>query len=288
MKVLITGAGGLVGRAVSEVCLAHGDEIFACDHQTLDITSATAVEREVGRLQPEVIINCAAWTDVDGCEKDPDRARAANAQGPENLARASYNQGAVFVTISTDYVFAGDKDGFYTQLDQPNPQSVYGRMKLEGERQSQLVYDRSIVVRTGFIFGAGGRNFLSTVVDRLRREETVGAIVDAWGTPTFAGHLAARLRELAELNLPGVYHVVNTGGGATYEEFARAVALELGKDQSLVQSILSHTLNRPAPRPRNSRLRCLISESRGLAVLPTWREGLTEFLSAPKSSRTTG
>ncbi|MDQ2856012.1 MAG: NAD(P)-dependent oxidoreductase, partial [Acidobacteriota bacterium] len=202
-------------------------------------------------------------------------------------AQASRNVDAVFVTISTDYVFDGEKGGFYTQLDQPNPKSVYGAMKLAGEQQAQLAYARSIVVRSGFIFGPGGRNFLSTVADRLRREESVGAIADAWGTPTYAAHLASRLRELVLLDLAGIYHVVNSGEGAAYDEFARAVALELGKDQAMVQSVLSSTLDRPAPRPRNSRLKCLISEERGLRPLPPWGEGVREFLSLERSSRTT-
>ncbi len=285
MRVLVAGARGLVGQAVSRECNSHGDEVLAFDHQTLDISQAEAVEREVSRLRPDAIINCAAWTDVDGCERDPDRARAANALGPENLARSSRHVDAVFVTISTDYVFDGKKDGFYTQNDDPRPLSVYGREKLAGEILSQQAYDRSIVIRSGFIFGEGGRNFLSTVADRLRRQERVGAIADAWGTPTFAVHLARRLRELVELNRPGIYHVVNSGEGAAYDEFARAVCNQLGQDPSLVQSVLSSALDRPAPRPRNSRLKCVISEPRGLVPLPSWGEAISEFLSADQFSR---
>ena len=284
--MLVTGAGGMVGRAVSEYCKSRGDEVFAYDHKDLDITSADLVGREVARVEPDSVINCAAWTDVDGCERDPARAQAANADGPESLAKASRDVDAVFVTISTDYVFDGEKDGFYTQDDEPNPRSVYGVCKLAGERQAQRAYARTIVVRSGFIFGQGGRNFLSTVADRLRRQEQVGAIADAWGTPTYAAHLAARLRELVLLDLPGTYHVVNSGEGAAYDEFARAVAQELGKDQSLVQSIMSSTLDRPAPRPRNSRLRCLISEERGLLPLPPWRDAVRQFLLLDRSSGT--
>jgi dTDP-4-dehydrorhamnose reductase len=284
LRVQVAGGGGMVGQAVSKHCVSLGDEVFACDHRDLDITNAEVVAREIGRVRPDAVINCAAWTDVDGCERDPTRAQAANACGPENLANASRVVNAVFVTISTDYVFGGEKDGFYTQDDAPNPTSVYGLSKLAGERKSQLAYPSTIVVRSGFIFGSGGRNFLSTVADRLRRNETVDAIADAWGTPTYAVHLAARLRELAQLNLPGTYHVVNGGEGAAYDEFARAVAQELGKNQSLVQNVLSGTLVRLAPRPRNSRLRCLISDERGLSPLPSWGEAIREFLSQDKTS----
>jgi dTDP-4-dehydrorhamnose reductase len=276
----------LVGRAVSEICKSRGDEVFAYDHRTLDITSTNAVLREVTRVEPEAVINCAAWTDVDGCERDPVRSNSANAEGPEHLAQASRQVNSVFVTISTDYVFDGDKDGFYTQLDDPNPKCVYGVTKLAGERRSQLAYNRTIVVRSGFIFGPGGRNFLSTVAERVRRGERVDAIADAWGTPTYSIHLAARLRDLAQLNLPGTYHVVNSGEGAAYDEFARAVAQELGEDQSLVRSVRSSELDRPAPRPRNSRLKCLISEARGLSPLPPWRDAVREFLASDRASGT--
>jgi dTDP-4-dehydrorhamnose reductase len=278
LRVLVAGAGGMVGRAVSEHCKSRGDEVFAYDHQSLDISDARLVQRELAKVQPDAVINCAAWTDVDGCESNLPRAMAANAEGPGHLAAASREVDAVFVTISTDYVFDGEKDGFYTQRDNPNPGSAYGRAKLAGERCAQLASARTIIVRSGFIYGPGGRNFLSTMAERVRREDSVGAIADAWGTPTYSAHLAARLRDLAQLDLPGVYHVVNSGAGASFEEFARAVVEELGKSQALVHGVMSNTLTRPAPRPRNSRLQCLVSEAIGLKPLPPWREAVREFL----------
>ena len=275
----------MVGRAVSERCASLGDEVFSRDHLGLDVTDADLVKRELEKIRPDAVINCAAWTDVDGCERDPARAEAANADGPENLARASRQVGAVLVTISTDYVFDGEKEGFYTQRDDPNPTSHYGRAKLAGERRAQLAYARTMVVRSGFIYGPGGRNFLSTVAERVRREERVDAISDTWGTPTYAAHLAARLRDLTQLDLPGTYHVVNSGAGATYEEFARAVVQDLGKDDSQVHGIMANTLSRAAPRPRNSRLRCLISEAIGLSPLPSWRDAVRDFLALNGSSK---
>jgi dTDP-4-dehydrorhamnose reductase len=126
----------MVGRAVSQYCLAQGDSVSALDHKTLDISDHSKVRSALQRLQPEIVINCAAWTDVDGCESDQERAFAANATGPQNLAEACALLNARFVTISTDYVFDGLKDGFYTEDDPPNPQSVYGISKLEGELHS--------------------------------------------------------------------------------------------------------------------------------------------------------
>ncbi|HEX2271698.1 MAG TPA: NAD(P)-dependent oxidoreductase, partial [Pyrinomonadaceae bacterium] len=197
MKILITGAGGLVGRALAEHCRAEGDEVFAYDHQSLDIAEYEKVDEVIAERRPEAVINCAAWTNVDACEGDPEKTRKVNSVGPENLARASRRVNAVFVTISTDYVFDGLKEGFYTERDNPRPINVYGRFKLESERRSQAAHARTIVVRAGYIFGLGGRNFLSTVVTRARNGERLTAIYDCYGTPTYGRDLAARLRELA-------------------------------------------------------------------------------------------
>lgn len=281
MRVLVTGSGGMVGRAVCEECEQRGDDVRAYDHETLDISNSDLVRATLEREMPEAVINCAAWTDVDGCESDPARARAANSLGPENLAKSSRRIGAVLVTISTDYVFAGDRDGFYTQRDDPNPQSVYAGTKLDGERQAQMASARTVVVRSGFIFGPGGRNFLSTLGDRVKRGDKISAIGDAWGTPTYSRHLAARLRELAQRDLPGIYHVVNGGDGATYEDFARAFVQALGAEQALIESASADSLKRPAPRPRNSRLRCLLSEAIGLRPLPDWQDAVRDFVKFP-------
>lgn len=277
MKVLITGAQGLVGRALTVHCRQQRDEVVALDHAALDITDKASVETVFTREHPDAVINCAAWTDVDGCELNAERAFANNALGPENLAYASRSSNSRFVTISTDYVFNGEREGFYTQRDQPDPQSIYGVSKLEGERRAQLVNARTIVVRTGFIFGPGGSNFLSTVPARVRRGEKLKAISDAFGTPTYSRDLAMRLRELAQLDLPGTFHVVNAGDGVSYEEFVRA-ASELVGNSTTVESVLMSSLNRPAPRPRNSRLSCLLSEAIGLNPLPFWLDSVRDFV----------
>jgi dTDP-4-dehydrorhamnose reductase len=286
LRVLVAGCGGLVGRAVIEHCTAQGNTVFGYDHQTLDISNRDLVNATIDERRPDFVINCAAWTDVDGCESDHDRALAANTAGPENLAMASRKAGAGLITISTDYVFDGTKQGFYTQRDDPNPTSFYGVSKLLGERRAQRAFARTIVVRTGFIFGFGGRNFLSTVVDRAVKGERLKTISDAFGTPTYATHLASRLRELAERDLPGVFHVVNSGNGTSYEEFTRAALEAAGCDQTNLETVTMSSLNRPAPRPSNSRLRCLISEAIGLAPLPHWRDALPGFVATQKRTQT--
>ena len=278
MRILITGSKGLVGSALVEHCLASGDEVLSYDHNSLDIADAEAVESVIVAGRPDAVINCAAWTDVDGCERDPEKARQVNAIGPENLARASRKAGAVLVTISTDYVFDGQKEGFYTQRDQPNPISVYGNFKLEGERRAQAEHARTIVVRTGYIFGPGGKNFLSNVVSLAERGQKLKAISDYWGTPTYGRDLAHRLHELAQVDLPGVYHVVNSGDGASFETFSVEALGLAGLSTDVLEIIEGDSLGRPAPRPRNSRMQCLLSEAIGLAPLPPWQESLAHFI----------
>ncbi len=157
------------------------------------------------------------------------------------------------------------------------PISVYGNAKLDGERRAQEAHARTIVVRTGYIFGPGGKNFLSNVVARAERGEKLKAIRDYWGTPTYGYDLAARLRELAELDLPGIYHVVSSGEGASFETFSIEALRLAGLNSDLLEVINGDSLGRPAPRPRNSKLKCLLSEAIGLAPPAPWQEGLARF-----------
>jgi dTDP-4-dehydrorhamnose reductase len=264
----------MVGKACVEQCRNVSDEVFAYERKSLDITDAEVVQKTFERDKPELVINCAAWTDVDGCESDVAKAYAANATGPEILALNARRIGAGFVTISTDYVFDGTKDGFYTQRDDPNPLGVYAKAKLEGELRVRNIFARSIIVRSGWIFGPGGRNFLSKVPDLLQSGASLKAIADSFGTPTYSRDLAARLRELGERDLPGIYHVVNSGDGTSYTDFVYAFPEAEGKKIEIVKM---DDLKRPAPRPRNSRLRCLLSEAIRLKPLPLWLDAIKDF-----------
>lgn len=275
----------MVGKFVASYCIERGDEVIPLDRQALDITADDQVRGFMERSLPETVINCAAWTDVDACEGDAQRAFEVNARGPEVLAENCRRIGASLITISTDYVFDGNREGFYDQRDNPNPLNVYGTAKLEGERRAQQACARTTVVRSGFIFGRGGRNFLSTVVDRARRGEPLTAITDAFGTPTFAADLARRLRQLAQLDLPGIYHVVNQGEGASYYQFAVAALAAAGCDPGVVNPISADDLDRPAHRPRNARLRCLLSAAIGLDPLPPLEDALREFAREPAAVR---
>lgn len=278
MKILITGANGMVARAAIEYCRELGDEVSAYNRQDLDIADKTRVSEIFESERPEAVLNCAAYTDVDASETNVEQCYAANSLGVENLALASKNIDCAFVTISTDYVFGGEKSGFYTQRDTPNPLGVYAKSKLDGEIRARNAYARSIIVRSGWIFGKGGTNFLSVMHKLLAEGKTIKAISDSYGTPTFAGDLAKRLCELAALDLPTVYHVANSGAATTFEKFAEEVCRLKGYDPELIQSVSMTDLKRPAPRPVNSPLACLFSERFGLSPLPDWKNALSRFL----------
>jgi dTDP-4-dehydrorhamnose reductase len=252
MKILITGAGGLVGSSTVKFCLQNGDSVFEATREQLDIGDQESVFSLLQQEKPDSVINCAAWTDVDGCETNHEKNFAANAVGVENLALGCRLVNANLVTISTDYVFDGAKNDFYTQRDDPNPLGAYAKAKLLGEHLAKNNLARAVIVRTGWIFGTGGRNFLSKMPQLLSEGKPIKVIGDSSGTPTYAPDLARRLRELAEMDLPGIYHVTNAGEGTTYEGFAQLIP---GVDQSLIESVSFRDLQRPAPRPQNSKLR---------------------------------
>lgn len=278
MKILITGGGGMVARAAIKHCESIGDEVLSFDRQNLDISTRENVFEVFEREKPEAVLNCAAYTDVDGSETNVEKCYAANAAGVENLALASKKNDCAFVTISTDYIFDGSKKGFYTQRDTPNPQGIYAKAKYAGENLARNAYARSIIVRSGWIFGHGGTNFLSVMPKLLADNKKIKAISDSFGTPTFADDLARRLRELAELDLPAIYHVTNSGAAASFEEFAREVCRLKNFDTDLIEVVSMNDLKRPAPRPVNSPLKCLFSQKFGLSPLQSWEKALAEFL----------
>jgi dTDP-4-dehydrorhamnose reductase len=278
-KILVTGANGMVAKAVGKYCRSIGDEVLALTREELDIADRLQVFDLFGLENFDAVINCAAFTDVDGSETNIEKCYAANAFGVENLALAAREIACSFVTISTDYVFNGRNSGFYTQQDTPNPQGVYGQAKLDGEKRARDVYARSIIVRSGWIFGHGGTNFLSVLPKLLASGKSIKAIYDSFGTPTFADDLAKRLRELAELDLPCIFHVTNSGEGTSYAGFAEKVCELKGFDKNLLEPASADSLKRPAPRPKSSKLACLFSERFGLKPLPPWEDALAEFLS---------
>lgn len=278
MKILITGANGMVARATAAHCRSIGDEVTALTRSEMDIADVKEVRSVIGDVKPDAVINCAAYTNVDGAEQEEPKAYSANVLGVENLALAACEVDSRFVTISTDYVFDGTNAGFYTQRDTPNPKGVYAVTKREGELAALRVNSNTVVVRSGWIYGEGGTNFLSVMHKLLADGKSVKAIRDSYGTPTFAGDLAKRLRELAELNLPAIFHVTNSGPGISYLGFAEKVGEIGGFDKALIEEVSKDDLQRPAPRPVSSKLACLFSERFGLPPMPDWEEALKRFL----------
>lgn len=284
MRILITGANGMVARAAAEHCRSLGDEVTALSRAEMDISNIRSIHAALTDLHPDAIINCAAYTNVDGAEANPQAAYAANVLGVKNLALCADEADARFVTISTDYVFDGAKCGFYTQRDTPKPQGVYAATKRQGEIAALQSNGRAMVVRTGWIYGRGGSNFLSVMPNLLSDGKTVKAIMDSYGTPTYAGDLAVRLRELVELDMPAVFHVTNSGPGASYLEFAEKICELGGYDRGLIEPVSKNDLARPAPRPANSKLACLFSHRFGLDPMPDWVDALKRYLQMEKAA----
>jgi dTDP-4-dehydrorhamnose reductase len=278
MKVLITGANGMVARAAIEHCRQIGDEVVAMTRQQLNIAFRNAVSECFESNSPDAVLNCAAFTDVDGAESNPHAARDANTVGVRNLAEAAKETGSRYVTISTDYVFDGSNAGFYTEDDLPNPRGVYAETKYEGELAATEANPDAVIVRSGWIYGHGGTNFLSVMHKLLAEGKNIKAIADAYGTPTYANDLAKRLRELAGRNESGIFHITNSGDGTSYLGFAEKVCEIGGFDKGLIQAVSNGDLKRPAPRPVSSKLASIRKDELGLPPLPDWESALKEFL----------
>lgn len=273
MRLLVTGASGQVGSEVP--AHLHHHEVATPARAELDLTDRDSVEQVVGTLLPDVVVNCAAWTDVDGCESDPARAMRVNALGARHLAVACARVGAHVVHVSSDYVFSGDKDGPYDEWDAPAPRSAYGRSKLGGEAEIAAHASSWSVVRSSWIFGRRGRNFVDTVLRRAREGGPLRVVTDQRGCPTYAPDVAGALARLAVERRPGIYHVTNEGA-CTWYDLARA-ALELaGLDPGVLGATTTAELGRLAPRPANSVLANTAFATSGMAPLRPWREALAE------------
>jgi dTDP-4-dehydrorhamnose reductase len=280
MKILITGGNGMVARAAKRIFQAAGDEVISFSKEDLDISDAEAVNQALSSVKPDAVMNCAAYTNVDGCESNEALCFAVNSTGVGNLASASKRVGARFATISTDYVFDGGSFDFYTENDFPNPISVYGKSKLEGERRALEANEESIIVRSGWIYGQGGTNFLSIIADKLLQGDSITAISDSFGTPTFADDLCRAIRSLLDANATGIFHVANEGEGTSYHGFAVEVAKALKVPTDLVSEISEKQLSRPAPRPTSSKLRSARLSEIDIEPLSDWKEALAGFLNS--------
>ena len=274
MKLLITGNKGMLGTDLCAAAIALGHELDTLPRTRADITEAVAVDEVVRAATPDAVINCAAWTDVDGAECSADAAMRVNATGAGNVARAAAARGAWTIHVSTDYVFDGSKREPYVESDPVAPLSQYGRSKLEGELAvAAQAPDKHTIVRSSWLFGVAGKCFPATILGLAQKRDELTVVEDQVGCPTFTGHLAAALLELARTRVPGVLHVAAAGSCSWYE-FAREIVERAGLACELRPGKTAD-LARPAPRPAYS----VLGTERAAPQLPGWREGLDRFMS---------
>ncbi len=273
MRTLVTGAGGMLGRDLVAACEARGQQVVALTHADLDITRGAAVDDALARYRPDVVVNCAAWTDVDGAEREEAAAMRVNDTGAGLVAAAAAAVGARILHVSSDYVFDGSARRPYVESDLPAPISAYGRSKAAGETAVEVANPRHLIVRSSWLFGLGGANFVETMLRLSREQSEVVVVSDQVGCPTYTRHLAAGLAELAESEATGIYHLAASGSCSWYE-FAQEIFDQAGVE-CRVMAATTEMLGRPAPRPAYS---VLASERPDAIELPHWREGLASYL----------
>ncbi|HEU4429663.1 MAG TPA: dTDP-4-dehydrorhamnose reductase [Myxococcota bacterium] len=273
---LVTGGGGQLGSALQRTLAERGEASAALSHGELDIGDDAAIERALQRSGARVVVNCAALTKVDGCEREPALAERVNAQAPALLARACAARGAKLVQLSTDYVFAGEAQRPYREDDAPAPRSVYGRSKLAGEKAA-LEAPGALVVRTSWVYGRG-RNFPAAILAQAREGKPLRVVADQRGRPTYAADLADAIVRLVAADARGVVNFANDGE-ATWLELARALLDACGFADRPIQPLTTDELALPAPRPRYSVLD--LGKARALGLAPRdWRAALAAYLAS--------
>lgn len=277
MRILVTGAAGQVGARVVEA-LEDDHEVLGAAHDTLDLADREQVEQVVAELAPDAVVNAAAMTNVDACERDPERAYAVNALGVRTLAQASARRGAHLVHVSTDYVFDGDSTEPYHEWDRVRPISHYGRSKLGGEQEVERHAASWAIVRTSWVFGRRGHDLLSWAFDAFDRGELDGVLADQVSIPTYAPDLAVLLARFARQRRQGLFHVTSGTEAATRHELIVTALRARGVDPSGVAPLDGTGLDRPAARPPMSALDNRALRLAGLPSLRPWRDAVIEYV----------
>jgi dTDP-4-dehydrorhamnose reductase len=278
MRILVTGHTGLLGSELVPVLQAD-HEVTGCSLPEWDITDIGSARRAVAGAKAELVVHAAAWTAVDECEKQPDLAFRVNALGTRNMALAAREAGAKIAYISTDYVFDGTRGEPYVEFDETNPLGVYGRSKWAGEQYVRYLCRDFFIIRSAWLFGAGGACFPDTILRLIREKGRVEVVTDQIGNPTYAVDLARAVAHIATSDLFGTYHAVNSGP-ASWFDFARSIAATFGHPADVILPTTSERFFRPAPRPANSSLRnFVLEETFGYRMRP-WTEALAEYRSA--------
>lgn len=273
VRLLVCGAAGMLGRDVVRAAGLAGHEVAAAGRERLDVTDWETTKAVVDAEEPEAVVNCAAYTDVDGAEADPESAMRVNAHGARNLAAAATGVGAAVVYPSTDYVFDGSKASPYLEDDAPAPLGSYGASKLAGELETAAVNPRHHVVRTSWLFGTAGRNFVETMLALGAERDELKVVNDQVGSPTYTAHLAAGIVRSLASDSYGLHHMTAAGECSWYD-FAVTIFQRAGIECTVVPAT-TEELGRPAPRPRYSVLATLREDA---VHLPDWQTGLADYM----------
>ena len=275
MKILITGADGMLGWDLNRV-LSENHEMILTDIPSLDITDLNQVKSYINRYKPDIIINSAAFTDVDGCESKEKLAYEVNSIGPKNLAIASREINSKLIHISTDYVFNGENDKPYIESDETGPINVYGETKLQGEELIRNTFDNHVILRTSWLYGINGNNFVKTMLELSKSHDEISVVDDQRGSPTYTSDLAIAISELLENDYHGTYHLTNSEN-CSWFEFAKEI-FEISNIEVDVKPVVTDEFPRPAKRPKYSVLNNQKWKKSGLTPLRSYKEALNDFL----------
>jgi dTDP-4-dehydrorhamnose reductase len=278
MRILVTGARGMLGTDLVCVLEEKGDEVFATDVEELDITQLEYLNKMIGDICPDVVVNCAAYTEVDRAEEEPNKAFSVNAKGAKNLALVCKEFDIDLCHISTDYVFDGTKNAPYMPDDPPSPINTYGKSKLAGEKNIQEIMKKFYIIRTSWLYGKYGKNFVFKMLELAKKQKELRVVDDQIGSPTWTVTLARVIAELIGKEMYGLYHVTDeTGGGISWYEFAKEI-LKRSDHELKVIPITSKEFPLLAKRPKNSVLDLKNVQSLLGDKLPDWHESLDKFL----------
>ena len=275
MKILITGSNGMLGYDLKSV-LADKHDLILTTSKSLDITNKDEVLELITSEKPDIVINAAAYTDVDGCEENIEKAFSVNGDGPKNLALACSKTGSSLVHISTDYVFNGKNNTPWVESDETGPISIYGKSKLEGEEAIVEILDKYFIIRTAWLYGINGKNFPKTMLELAENHSEITVVYDEVGTPTFTKDLAEGIAELIESEYYGIYHLTNSGS-CSWCEFSRYIFNVAEKDVKVIP-VTADEFKRPAPRPHYSVLENKKWKDNGFKPLRNYKQAIEEYI----------
>lgn len=273
MKILITGASGMLGYDLQETLKNH--ELILFNSKTLDITNKQIVNEKIGKIEPDIVINAAAYTNVDACEKNYDDAYKVNALGPKNLAKVCKELDIPLVHISTDYVFNGEKNTPLKEEDEIGPKTAYGKTKLEGEIFIQETCNKYFIIRTAWLYGCNGNNFVKTMLELAKNNNEINVVNDQVGSPTYTFDLAIAISKIIETDDYGIYHLTNSGSCSWYE-FSKEI-FKLSNINIKVNPVSTEEFPRPAPRPKYSVLSDEKWINKGFKPLRNYKEALKDY-----------